>query len=1413
MHESSTPRTGLVRVVALAATFLAPGCELATHFGDYQHGGGSDLGVGDASFDGAPRDASDAARDTNTDAFGDANATTTDGGMFDGSSIDGGMGDGGPNTHHVMVTISGAGTGMVDAMGGALVCASGTCDWLVNDGTTLTVHGTPNATSTLSGWGGACSTTTVPSDCSLHVTGDLMLTATFDVRHVVLTVVVANPPGSVTAMQGSTNVLTCDGTSSPCMATLNAGATVTLTATPMMPNTEVAWAGATCSGTTCTATLNADTTITATFADARPTLSVTETGHGTVSTSDSVINCINGTGNCSSIYAIGTMVTLTETPEAGYTFNGWTGCDSMTATTCTITLAAHQRATVTANFTINHYMMTVHMGGTAGGTVTSSNPMLTCTSAVGTCTSSNIPYGTMVTLTAVPDSGSVFQGWSGIAACASSMSTTCTFNVTADVDVTAAFAPDTRTITVQVSGADGQITSSAAPFNCTYTSGSPSGTCMATLNVNSTFDLSVLVHTGYHVQSWSSSPFQINCTGNGTMCTGVVAPAIPSSGGTVTVHLAPINYVLDVNATAMTGGGTIQSTVGASTTMCTATAAGTDCPTSYPYGTMVTLQALPNSGSVFLGWGGGVCAGTNPSCVVTIDQAKSVSGTFSIPSTLLQVNTTNTATQNTGTVNSISPSAAINCGPTCSASFTVGTVVTLTATPAANYMFMGWSGAGCSGTGNCAVTIVNGSNIVTATFVPITEMLTVSTQSAPGSTCSGTISDGSGAINCGANCVASYNINTSVNLTQTPAAGCVFSSWSGCDSTTGGACQVTMSSARSVFATFATATAAINLNVHGTGTGGVTNTGGPLNCNVPSGASDTCSGNFAVGSTVTLNASPAAHTHVTWTGCSSSAGNSCTVMVTAAGTTVGASFDLDTFTVSVSGAGAGGSVRSAETPTPNINCPAANCSSTYTYNANVVLTATPSVGYTFTGWTGAPGCGSGTTCSFAVTSNVTATANFVQSVTLTMTLPASAAQAGSRVILPGGVQCTVQASSATVCSATVAPGTYLLTASPVPAYYGPIWPFSGCYGNGCNASITTSQTVSMSWGLTGNVVFATAATYNGIPGSTAGLGGADTICQNAASAAGIPNSLTFRAWLSTSSTNAISRLGTNDGIWVRTDGRPIAMFRGDLTGGNLIHAPMTDEHGMPIVSGNLLAWTGTTVGGIAAGATCNGWMANTASYLGMVGRITTTSGAWTNAPIGPQPCNSQAHLYCFMTGLSSTVTIAPPPPPPTPVYIFTSMGTGLGNVTLASMDATCQSEATAASLPGHYLALVSEATAPGVSAFARATMYGTLVRPDGWPVGPHDGTAFGSVLSGQQVPVNWNIYAGGTRPGAVQPWTGMSTSANSAGYTCNDWSSATSPAMGGVGDGSDTIIGAWANSSTQACGGASHPWYCIQYSP
>ena len=71
------------------------------------------------------------------------------------------------------------------------------------------------------------------------------------------------------------------------------------------------------------------------------------------------------------------------------------------------------------------------------------------------------------------------------------------------------------------------------------------------------------------------------------------------------------------------------------------------------------------------------------------------------------------ATTGPGTV--VSAPAGITCPGTCLQSYAVGTVLTLTATPAGGSFFSGWSGGGCTGTDPC-VMAGNAPVTVTATF-------------------------------------------------------------------------------------------------------------------------------------------------------------------------------------------------------------------------------------------------------------------------------------------------------------------------------------------------------------------------------------------------------------------------------------------------------------------------------------------------------------------------------------------------------------------------------------------------------------------------------------------------------------------------------------------------------------------------
>jgi len=257
-------------------------------------------------------------------------------------------------------------------------------------------------------------------------------------------------------------------------------------------------------------------------------------------------------------------------------------------------------------------------------------------------------------------------------------------------------------------------------------------------------------------------------------------------------------YTLTVSKNAAQGGTVTSSPAGIN--------CGTDCATqsaSFSAGTVVTLTATAASGWQFSGWSG--CDSVSGSqCTVTMNANRTVTASFTQVTPTYTLTVSKNAAQG-GTVTS-SP-AGINCGTDCatqSASFSAGTVVTLTATAASGWQFSGWSGCDSVSGSQCTVTM-NANRTVTASFTQVTPTytLTVSKNAAQG----GTVTSSPAGINCGTDCAtqsASFSAGTVVTLTATAASGWQFSGWSGCDSVSGNRCTLTMTADRSVTATFTT---------------------------------------------------------------------------------------------------------------------------------------------------------------------------------------------------------------------------------------------------------------------------------------------------------------------------------------------------------------------------------------------------------------------------------------------------------------------------------------------------------------------------------------------------------------------------------------------------------------------------------
>ena len=142
---------------------------------------------------------------------------------------------------------------------------------------------------------------------------------------------------------------------------------------------------------------------------------------------------------------------------------------------------------------------------------------------------------------------------------------------------------------------------------------------------------------------------------------------------------------------------------------------GMACSSYYGHGTQVELTASMSPGSTFTGWSGAGCSGTG-TCLVTMDQVKSVTGTFALNTYTLSVTPSGTGS---GGVTGNGLDCAWNgsgSSGTCSVNLDYNTAVSLTATPNVGSAFSGWSGgsgsaAGCSGTGVCVFNLTEASGI------------------------------------------------------------------------------------------------------------------------------------------------------------------------------------------------------------------------------------------------------------------------------------------------------------------------------------------------------------------------------------------------------------------------------------------------------------------------------------------------------------------------------------------------------------------------------------------------------------------------------------------------------------------------------------------------------------------------------
>ncbi len=222
-------------------------------------------------------------------------------------------------------------------------------------GASVTISGTHFTGVTSVTFNGAAATYTLDSDSSIRATVPVTTTGPISVTTgggtansgTAFTVI---PPPTIAAfspasgLTGSSVTITGTNFSSVTTVRFN-GAAATFTVTS--PTAIQATVPATATSGPLSVTTIAGTATSASPFTVRYTLTVAKTGliGGTVTSNPAGINCGS---TCSADFNSGTVVTLTPTPALLSFFNGWTGCDSVSGTTCTVAMTASKR--VTASF-------------------------------------------------------------------------------------------------------------------------------------------------------------------------------------------------------------------------------------------------------------------------------------------------------------------------------------------------------------------------------------------------------------------------------------------------------------------------------------------------------------------------------------------------------------------------------------------------------------------------------------------------------------------------------------------------------------------------------------------------------------------------------------------------------------------------------------------------------------------------------------------------------------------------------------------------------------------------------------------------------------------------------------------------------------------------------------------------------
>jgi hypothetical protein len=671
----------------------------------------------------------------------------------------------------------------------------------------------------------------------------------------------------------------------------------------------------------------------------------------------------------------GDKLTLIAPVVEGYRFKGWTGKDGCTSSEPTLKLSKVQRSTTcTAN-----YVKRVVVTGTVEGTVEGEASVIASSnSAFASCegASCEVDVGGTVVLAAPERDGFRIAGFEGEGCAARTGYRVTVSDAESDVTCTASYV-DSLTVRGQIQGVAPEVLR-ALPVQIVASSPAQGALCegqVCAIDSGNSVTLTAPLIDKYRFRGWTGD----------TPCLGTEL-AIQLDDVTTNV-LCTADYVarFDVSGESEGAAASISATSENLFSGCD----GAHCDVDS--GESVTLHAGTVDGYRLKNWTGAGCEPLSGASAIARDVTSDVVCTAHY---VEGVSVTGTVINAEGDVDASSDTPGADCGRG-SCAIDVGGSVTLTAPSLPGRTFLGWTGdPGCtSNTPSVTLDDVTTSKSCNATFAA---RYTVTTRAVPVAGGQVTATSGSRNAACsGPRCEVDEGSTVTLNATANP--DFRFTGWSGGGPCMGSAPRLDLSAVKASVTCSATFVARIKVGgaVTPANTGTVTARQLSLSAQC---AGPVCTVDAGTDVVLTATASTG-YEFSRWTGCGSSfnpllGSNPLPVIGPTSDTTCTATFVKKTYLVSAV-AGSGGTVAAS---TGFGGCPNAVC--TVEHGGSAVLTATPSSGYDFAGWSGCSISTAGTVGN--VTMPQTCTASFTK---IKYVVTAVAGPGGQVTASTGGAQC------------------------------------------------------------------------------------------------------------------------------------------------------------------------------------------------------------------------------------------------------------------------------------------------------------------------------------------------------------------------------------------------------------------------